>query len=268
MAYEAYYPSLESVRSFPSSSASMPGQATWQTRGTPPPPGYEQFQTLAAPAQALRPGDMPQRGTPQWYSQMNSPNGYIPSYGAGGANFGFKPDPMFVGNSGYGGGTAISGSGAPVGGSTGAGGGIQRSGPAPQAGSVPAAPDAAYKRYLDLLMNPAQAFQNPEYQAILKQGTDALGKSAANSRMRFAGKTAADFQTLGQRTAANYLGQISGQLGGAAQEERARYGADLAANNQGFTQTLAAWNAQQAAEQQDYARRLSEWSNYTGIPAR
>ena len=128
---------------------------------------------------------------------------------------------------------------------------------APTPGAMPTAPDAAYKRYLDLLMNPAQAFQNPEYQAILQQGTDALGKSAANSRMRFAGKTAADFQTLGQRTAANYLGQISGQLGGAAQEERARYG-----------QTLSGWQAEQQAQQQDYLRRLSEWSNYTGLQAR
>lgn len=153
----------------------------------------------------------------------------------------------------YGGGTAVSGTGAPAGG---AGGGMAVGG-AGGGGAVPAAPDAAYKRYLDLLMNPSQAFQNPEYQAILQQGTDALGKSAANSRMRFAGKTAADFQTLGQRTAANYLGQISGQLGGAAQEERARYG-----------QTLAGWQAEQQAQQQDYLRRLSEWSNYTGIPAR
>ena len=210
----------------------------------------------------------------------------------------------------YGGGTAISGSGAPVGGAGAASGGMAlptpgampvrangASGMAPTPGAMPTAPDAAYKRYLDLLMNPAQAFQNPEYQAILQQGTEALGKSAANNRMRFAGKTMADFQTLGQRTAAGYLGQIANQYAGAAGEERARYGADLSAqsqgfnqslnswnaqqgaeqarygqdlsaNNQWFNQTLSAWNAQQQAQQQDYLRRLSEWSNYTGIQAR
>ena len=167
----------------------------------------------------------------------------------------------------YGGGTAISGSGAPVGGAGGYG--VSKGAMiAPQPGAMPVAPDEAYKMYLDFLVNPAKAFQTPEYQAILQQGTEALGKSAANNRMRFAGKTMADFQTLGQRTAAGYLGQIANRYAGAAGEERARYGADLTANNQGFNQTLAAWNAQQAAEQADYARRLSEWSNYTGIQAR
>ena len=226
-----------------------PLQPAWQALGVAPPPGAEQFQTMNS-ARPLRPGEQAIQGTPEWYSQHNSPLGYIKSYGAGGYDAGWKPDPLF---GRYGGGTAISGSGAPGGGA----GGFQTTGGAGAPRSVPAAPDAAYKRYLDLLMNPGQAFQNPEYQAILQQGTDARGKSAANSRMRFAGKTAADFQTLGQRTAANYLGQISGQLGGAAQEERARYG-----------QTLAGWQAEQQAQQQDYARRLSEWSNYTGIPAR
>ena len=259
--------SMEVVQQFPSSGGTMPGNATWQVRGAPPPPGSESFQTLSAPTQ-LRPGDMPQRGTPQWYQQMNSPNGYVPSYGAGGANYGFKPDPMFSAVGGYyGGGTAISGAGAPVGGAGGYGA-SRGAMIAPQPSAMPVAPDEAYKMYLDFLTNPAKAFQNPEYQAILQQGTEALGKSAANNRMRFAGKTMADFQTLGQRTAAGYLGQIANRYAGAAGEERARYGADLTANNQGFNQTLAAWNAQQAAEQADYARRLSEWSNYTGIQAR
>ena len=131
-----------------------------------------------------------------------------------------------------------------------------------------AAPDAAYKRYLALLTNPSEAFKDPAYQAILQQGTDALGRTAAANRMRFAGKTMNDFQTLGQRTAAGYLGQVANQYAGAAGEERARYGADLSANNQAFSQTLSSWNAEQEAEQADYARRLSEWSNYTGIPAR
>ena len=252
--------------------------------GMPPPPtsggsgGYS-FQTMNATPWRTgnETGGAPDANYGRWLQdqqmmQRMNPRfliSEVPSIAGGDSSKYSRDNPNYVqnggfGGGGYGGGTAISGSGAPAGG---AGGGMGMGG-AGGTGAVPAAPDAAYKRYLDLLMNPGQAFQNPEYQAILQQGTDALGKSAANSRMRFAGKTAADFQTLGQRTAANYLGQISGQLGGAAQEERARYGADLTANNQGFNQTLSAWNAQQAAAQADYARRLSEWSNYTGIQAR
>ena len=209
----------------------------WMTMGMPPPPGAQNFQTLGG---TYGGGAALDQVTPRYGAGGSAPRGMEydwsrPAYGSGVG--GGTPKPPY-GAGGYPGGAG----GAPV---------------APGVGGPPGAQDAAYKRYMALLMNPGQAFEDPAYKAILQQGVDAQGRSAAMSRLRYSGKSAQDFQTLGQRTAAGYLGQVAGQYAGGAGEERARN-----------AQTLSAWQAQQQAEQQQYLRLLSEWSNYTGIQAR
>lgn len=85
--------------------------------------------------------------------------------------------------------------------------------------SVPVKPGAMWQRYSALQANPNIATADPAYQFMFGQGMEALNRTAAARRMRFAGKTMSDAQNFGQGLAAQNLRTILPELrAGAAQE--------------------------------------------------
>lgn len=87
---------------------------------------------------------------------------------------------------------------------------------------VSARPGPLWQRYSALQANPEMAAADPAYQFLFKQGTEALNRTAAAKRMRFAGKTMLDAQEYGQGLAANNLKQVLGELRAGAGAEDIR----------------------------------------------
>lgn len=76
------------------------------------------------------------------------------------------------------------------------------------------------------LSDPSSFSRHPAYQFLFNQGTEALNRTAAAKRMRFAGKTLLDAQQFGQGLANTYSDNWLRNLMSGSQEERARWNID------------------------------------------
>lgn len=86
------------------------------------------------------------------------------------------------------------------------------------------APTYFLDRLKALVENPSQVTSSPAYQFLMDQGMNALNRTAAAKRMRFAGKTQLDAQKYGQGLAAQEYGKLYNQLLQGAQSEVGRWG--------------------------------------------
>ena len=132
-------------------------------------------------------------------------------------NTGGYSQPM--GPQSYGGGVTPQGYNAPAP-NRGGGFSIQQDYNAP----VPVGAGPLWSRYQSVQTNPAALTADPAYQFLFNQGQEALNRTAAARRMRFAGKTMLDAQNFGQGLAAQNFRTMLGELRAGAQDE---YGRDL-----------------------------------------
>lgn len=114
-----------------------------------------------------------------------------------------------------------------------------------------------YDKLKELVTNPNAFLDDSVYKMLLAQGEQALGRSSGAKRMRFAGKTLDDFQTLGQRTAGQYYNQRLNQLMGGAGEERSRYSAQEGAER-------GAWGANANVTMAKNNQAMEAWRGQMG----
>lgn len=80
-----------------------------------------------------------------------------------------------------------------------------------------------YDRYSGLLRDPSSMGQDPAYAFLFNQGMQALNRTAAANRMRFAGKTMNDATKFGQGLAYDYMNKMLPQYKAGADEELSRW---------------------------------------------
>lgn len=98
---------------------------------------------------------------------------------------------------------------------------------------TPPVPEGAlWQRYQALMANPTMATADPAYQFMFNQGQEAMNRTAAAKRMRFAGKTMLDAQNFGQGLAAQNLRTLLPELRAGAQDEYGRMAQEAQARHQ------------------------------------
>ena len=87
---------------------------------------------------------------------------------------------------------------------------------------VPVGAGPLWSRYQAVQANPEILTADPAYQFAFNQGQEALNRTAASKRMRFAGKTMLDAQQFGQGLAAQNFKTMLGELRAGAGDEYSR----------------------------------------------
>ena len=143
---------------------------------------------------------------------------------------------------------------------------------------VPVGAGPLWSRYQSVQANPNAITADPAYQFLFNQGQEALNRTAAAKRMRFAGKTMLDAQQFGQGLAASNFRTMLGELRAGAGDEYTRdlqnaragaaqqssdifsmdpYGAGRKAAGYGnFSDYYATFPGQSGA---DYSKAMSNW---------
>lgn len=80
-----------------------------------------------------------------------------------------------------------------------------------------------YNRYSGLLQDPSSMGNDPAYKFLFNQGMQALNRTAAANRMRFAGKTMNDATQFGQGLAYDYMNKMLPQYRAGSEEELSRW---------------------------------------------
>lgn len=111
--------------------------------------------------------------------------------------------------------------------------------------SPPAQPEELWNQLKGLLRDPSSIERDPGYQFRFGQGMQALNRTAAAQRMRFAGKTMLDAEKFGQGFASNEYGQRVNQLASGAQDELSRWGAGVDLYNKDYANRLSAASEEQ-----------------------
>lgn len=84
-------------------------------------------------------------------------------------------------------------------------------------------PTQLYGQMADVASNPGSVSGHQAFKFLQEQGMNAMNRTAAAKRMRFAGKTMLDAQRFGQDLSSTYWGDILKNLTMGAQEERNRW---------------------------------------------
>ena len=136
---------------------------------------------------------------------------------------------------------------------------------APRAGAAPGAPGARdlptdlWNRLTGLLKDPSSITQDPSYKFRFGQGMEALNRTAAAGRMRFAGRTMLGAEQFGQGLASDEYARRIAQLTSGAGNELTRWQAGGAEGQQQYQNEMARWQAETGAGQQQYQNDMQRW---------
>lgn len=97
---------------------------------------------------------------------------------------------------------------------------------------------AQYEAYTQ---DPSAMYEDPTYQALLAQGTQAIEGSAAAKGTQLSGRTLAGLQEMGQATASQYRSQIMGELANLANIGSTAVGQAYGVGGQQMAQTAGAY---------------------------